>query len=279
MSVVVSQLTVRDTLTKACLSYWVGFIAKNGICSNFFWITPDGRFAQVFIELNEEFNRIRCYAKICDGKNGAIFDPANTTVECDGVVAQYKPGTIFYFDFTNQKFVFEEVGTTEMVDWTSRFRRKITIGVRSDKKADAEIYSPTDEPMYVPFAYNGALIPNTFYFGTWGRSYLSVYKKFYVFDASDDSFTVHMKPLIGIDVCKTLDRRNRNVIIQVKNEQGKVIFQRFYNKNSEFSVSIPDSNSNRFVFSDRTYAQGFFQKDEDFKDECDAKGITFYKDD
>lgn len=274
----VYQITVKDVLTGASVSYYVGFLAKNGICPNYFWITPEGRLAQVFIELNGDFEGNRCYAKICDGKNGAIFNPANTIVECNGVNAEYKQNTVFYFDIPNQKFEFEDVGTTEMVDWTSRFRRKVIIGVRSDKRADAEILSPVDSPFYVPFAMNGALIPNTYYFGTWGKSYLSVYNKYYVFDMSDNSYTVHMKTLIGTDVCKTLDKRYRNVIVQVKDEQGKVIFQRYYNKNSEFSVAIPDSNSNRFVFSDRTFANGFFQKDDDFMNECKANGITYYKD-
>lgn len=278
MSAVISQFTMKDNLTGASVSYYAGIQAKNGVFPNRFAVM-EKRLAQVFAELNGEFNDNFCFAKICNGPNGAIFDPANTTVECDGVVAQYKPNTIVYFDFANQKFVFEDIGTTKMVDWTSRFRRKVIIGVRSDKRADAQILSPVESPFYVPFAMDGALIPNTYYFGTWGKSYLSVYKKYYVFDMSDNSFTVHMKTFIGNDVCKTLDTRHRNVIIQVKNGAGKVIFQRFYNTNSEFSVSIPDIISNRVVFSDRTIANGFFQQDEDFMNECKANGITYLKDD
>ena len=273
----VYQITVRDVLTRAKVSYYVGFPARNGICPNYFWITPEGRLAQVFIELCEDFKGNRCYAKICDGINGAIFDPANTVVECNGVSTQYKPNTVFNFDIPNKKFKFEDVGATKMVDWTSRFRRRVIIGVRNDKKSNAEILSPVDSPMYVPFALNGALIPNTYYFGTWGKTCLSVYIKYYMFDMSDNTFTVHIKPFISTDICKSLDKRYINAIVQVKDEKGKVILQRYYNKNSEFSVAIQDSNSNKVVFSERTVANGFFQQDEDFMLECKDNGITFYK--
>lgn len=278
-----SQIAFINAATSRRVQYYSSFPGKKGkTIPNYFTITPDGKLAQVFIELNPEYEGDIPMSKICDGPKGAVFDPENCFIECDGHKAKYQPNSIVYYDPQHKDFfVFEKIDPKILVDWTARFRTKITIGVKNNvigRKPDQSVIEMKETPVYVPFSYNGSLIPNIFYFGCWGISGLAVYQKYYAFDITDGSYEARITPFISVKSCKELNKKYCQMFIQVKrkNANGFDVFdvERIYDRSSEVQVSV-DPTGNAFSYFDRTYAKGDFKKDEDYKNECTAQGVLF----
>lgn len=279
-----AQIAFSNAANSTRVSFYASFPGKNGnTIPNYFTITPDGKLAQVFIELNPEFEGERPISKICDGVNGATFDPEDCFIECDGQKDKYQPNTVVSYDPQGQKFTFETIDPKVLVDWTSRFRTRITVGVKNNVKGrttDQTVVATKDSPVYVPFSYNGSLVPNVFYFGCWGESYLSVYQKYYAFDITDCSYDICVTPFIDYRICKRLHPKYCNMFIQIKRKNADgvevVLYTKTYNRNSEVQVSV-DANGGMFNFIDRTFAKGDFRNDDDFKNECMEQGIVFMK--
>lgn len=279
-----AQIVFSNANDPTTVSYYASFPGRDEkTIPNYFTITPDGKLAQVFIELNEKFNGKRPMSKICNGVRGATFNSEDCFVECDGKKVKYQPNSVVSYDPQDRDFVFETIDPNMLVDWTARFRTRITIGVKNNVKGktiDQTVIATKETPVYVPFSYNGSLVPNVFYFGYWGKSFLSVYQKYYAFDITDCSYDVCVTPFIDNEICKKLNKKFCNMFIQVKRKNANgvdvVLFTKTYNRNSEVQVSV-DATGNVFNFIDRTFAKGNFRNDEDYMNECKAQGILFMK--
>lgn len=264
--------------TKANVSFYISFKAEHGRWPNYFWITPDKKLAIVFIELDPEYKRKRCYSKICGGKKGATFDPAQTTVSYNNITEKYQEGKIVHFDESTQKFVFEELDVPRMINCTKIYYKKINVGLKNFKDENAEIINVKESPAYVPFTAHGLLIPNAFFFGEWGCGNFGVYQFYYLFNVEKKCFNMKIVPFISRTECKELNMADYNMIIQVPiKHRGSedTFYERSFRRGTQVEVDFYLNGDKQFDFFVQSIKDGDFKNDADYVAQCKKDRITF----
>lgn len=275
-----NQIQFVCKTTNANVSYHINFAAQHGRWPNSFWITNEGRLAMVFIELNPKYTGNKCYAQICDGINGAIFDPKETSISFKDITVEYQENKIVHFDESTQQFVFNDLGTTNMVNCTTIFRKRIIVGIKNSKNENAPILASVESPAYVPFTANGLLIPNAFYFGQWGNGNLGIYQFYYLFDAKNNVCNMKIVPFISREECKKLKLNMKTcvMVIQVKykgkNNKEKT-FKRWFYEGTEAFVEFHLEGEQQFSFGERSPKYNDFKNDADYVVQCKNDGIKF----
>ena len=226
------QIRFTNTSTGNKMSYYHNLPIVDGYCPNYFWITPRGYLAQVFIEVVEGYTEKKCYAVM--GAN--CFLEGDIMIECEGVRTPYIRNSFVYFDKETKQFVFEQIdvyyneyeksyffnkeGETQEIqlkNYTKQHKQQIIVGVRkSYKRESVDIGKQIQTSACIPFSIQGKLPLNEFYFGNWGKNCFGLYQKYYsvTYENKNIKYEVHMVPVITSEKFEDVDKRSCVMYVQ-----------------------------------------------------------------
>ena len=292
------QIRFTNTATGNKMSYYHNLPIVDGYCPNYFWITPRGYLAQVFIEVVEGYTEKKCYAVM--GAN--CFLEGDIMIECEGVRTPYIRNSIVYFDTETKQFVFEHIkvyydkyeksyffnkGKTQRVqmkDCTKQYKQQIEFGVRKSCELESDdIGKRQKSSAYIPFAVKGELPRNTFYFGSWGKNYFGLYQHYYLLTDEGDSikWELRMVPVITSEEFKDIDKSSCVMYIRLlcndkKDESVIRNHEKYYYANSEITIKY-DSESKKHFFESSYYKKYTEGGSGSRKYYIRQRGVTFLK--